>query len=124
MEFSKQEHWESVATPFSMGSSQPRIKAVPPGSPALQVNSLSTEPFGKPRTTVQQMSNNSPGLSQISCKSHPEGLFTSVLIILYTSDFQQSYEVHWKMILKKMVSREQISIKVRFRCDVDIRIIR
>ena len=70
----------------------------PPGSPALQVNSLSTESPGKPRTTVQQMSNNSPALSQISCKSHPEGLFTSFLIILYISDFQQSYEVHWKMI--------------------------
>ena len=39
---------EWVAVPFSRGFSQPRIK---PRSPALQVDSLSAEPPGKPRNT-------------------------------------------------------------------------
>ena len=39
---------EWVAILFSRGSSQPRIK---PRSPALQVDSLSAEPPGKPRNT-------------------------------------------------------------------------
>ena len=36
---------EWVAIPFSRGSSQPRME---PGSPAVQVDSLLTEPPGKP----------------------------------------------------------------------------
>ena len=39
---------EWVAVPFSKGSSQPRIKA---RSPALQVDSLPSEPPGKPKNT-------------------------------------------------------------------------
>ena len=39
---------EWVAIPFSRGSSQPRIK---PRSPALQVDSLPSEPPGKPKNT-------------------------------------------------------------------------
>ena len=39
---------EWVAIPFSRGSSNPQIK---PGSPALQADSLSSEPTGKPKNT-------------------------------------------------------------------------
>ena len=49
MGFSRQEYW-SIAMPSSRASSGPKIEpmsAVPPASPALQADSLPTEPPGK-----------------------------------------------------------------------------
>ena len=47
MQFSREEYWlKWVTIPFSRGSSLPRIK---PRSPALQADSLSSEPLRKCR---------------------------------------------------------------------------
>ena len=45
VEFSRQEYWEQFAISFSRGSSQPRDQT---WSPALQTDSLLSEPPGKP----------------------------------------------------------------------------
>ena len=45
VEFSRWEYWEQVAISFSRGSSQPRDRT---WSPALQTDSLLSEPPGKP----------------------------------------------------------------------------
>ena len=45
MEFSRQEHWSGLPFPFSRDLPKPGIK---PRSPALQADSLPSEPPGKP----------------------------------------------------------------------------
>ena len=55
MGFSRQEYW-SVAVSFSRASSRPRIE---PRSPELQVDSLLSEPLGKPKYLLNSI--------QISC---------------------------------------------------------
>ena len=45
MEFSRQEHWKGLPCPSPGDHPDPRIK---PGSPALQADSLPSEPIGKP----------------------------------------------------------------------------
>ena len=45
MEFSRQEYWSGLATPFSRDLPDPGIE---PRSPALQAYSLPAEPPGKP----------------------------------------------------------------------------
>ena len=47
MEFSRQEYWSGLPFPSPEDFSNPGIK---PGSPALQVNSLPSQPSGKPLT--------------------------------------------------------------------------
>ena len=49
MEFSKQEYWNMLPFPSSRDLPNPEIK---PGSLALQVDSLRTEPPGKPISEV------------------------------------------------------------------------
>ena len=46
MEFSRQEYWSGLPCPSPGDLSRPGIK---PGSPALQADSLPSEPPGKPR---------------------------------------------------------------------------
>ena len=45
MEFSWQEHWSGLPVPSPVDLPNPGIK---PGSPALQLDSLPSEPQGKP----------------------------------------------------------------------------
>ena len=47
MEFSRQEYWHGLPFPPPGGLPNPKIKPSPPVSPALQADSLPTEPLGK-----------------------------------------------------------------------------
>ena len=49
MGFSRQEYWSGLPFPFPGGLLDPRIK---PGSPALQADSIPTEPPGKPDAKI------------------------------------------------------------------------
>ena len=49
MEFSRHEYWSWVAIPFFRHLPDPGIK---PRSPALQANSLLSEPLGKPKCRI------------------------------------------------------------------------
>ena len=49
MEFSSQEHWTGLSFPPTGNLPNPAIK---PGSPAMQADSLSSEPSGKPKLIV------------------------------------------------------------------------
>ena len=51
MEFSRQEYWSGELMPFPGDLSNPGIK---PGSPALQVDSLPSEPPGKPLSCLKK----------------------------------------------------------------------
>ena len=51
MEFPRQEYWSGLAIPFSRGLPNPGIE---PGSPALQADSLPSEPPGKPWETGKE----------------------------------------------------------------------
>ena len=51
MEFSRQEYWSGLAIPFPRGLPNPGIE---PGSPALQADSLPSEPPGKPWETGEE----------------------------------------------------------------------
>ena len=48
MRFSRQEHWSGLPFPSPGDLHDPRIGSVCPVSPALQADSLSTKPLGKP----------------------------------------------------------------------------
>ena len=48
MEISRQEYWSMLPLPFTEEITNPEIK---PRSPALQVDSLPSEPLGKPKNT-------------------------------------------------------------------------
>ena len=50
MGFSKQEYWSELPFPSPGDLPDPGIK---PGSPALQVDSLPSEPPGKPKTQME-----------------------------------------------------------------------
>ena len=49
MGVSRQEHWSELPCPSPGDLLDPGIEPAPPASPALQVDSLLTEPPGKPR---------------------------------------------------------------------------
>ena len=52
MEFSRQEYWSGLPFPSPGDLPDPGIE---PGSPALQVDSLPSEPPGKPNSAVCQL---------------------------------------------------------------------
>ena len=48
MGFSRQEYWTGLPFPSPGDRPDPGIKGIEPGSPAVQADSLATEPPGKP----------------------------------------------------------------------------
>ena len=71
MEFSRQEYWSGLPFPSPGDLPNPEIE---PRSPALQIDSLPTEPQGKPHTTDTVYKNRVPGGSVVKnppqCRRH------------------------------------------------------
>ena len=97
---------EWVAFPFSRGSSQPRDRTqVSPRSPALQVDSLSAEPQGKPENT---------GVSSLSLL---QGIFP-------TQESNQDF-LHCRQILYQLSSQGSQHIKSRdFTLPTKVRLVK
>ena len=67
MEFSRQDYWSGM--PFSSPGDLPD-PGIKPGSPALQVDSLPSEPPGKPKFNVSSPLSHIPYL----CQAHSQPL--------------------------------------------------
>jgi len=55
MGFFRQEYWSGLPFPPPVNPSDPGIEPMSPVSPALQVDSLPTEPSGKPWSQIMEI---------------------------------------------------------------------
>ena len=76
MEFSKQEYWSGLPFPFPGDLPDPGIK---PGSPVLQVDSLPSEPPGKPNVHPDSAATCNPHESKEKVKTRPRVQFFATL---------------------------------------------
>ena len=83
MEFSRQEHWRGLPTPSPGVLPNPGIK---PGYPALQADSLLSEPSGKTTSTIFQLKKKRIG------------------DLVYNSSYSESVQVCFRVKLEEAVS--------------------